>query len=144
MLDKIKQSIFQRYKKDEIRWIFFSVFNEKWDLIMSNWVFHTDKALDELINTLYHWLIEKHTNVWNIVVDIILEYTNINSPEEIKEISLKNFWILLSNNTKSWILLPDTKWVNNIQEWLKVIKEKNDLSWNVQITKFKTDRFCIN
>jgi len=40
-------------------------------------------------------------------------------------------------------LLPNTKWVHNIQEWLKLIKEKNDLWNNVQVVKFKTDRFII-
>ncbi len=143
MLDKIKASIFQKYKKDEVKWIFFSVFNDKWNLLISNWVFYTDKSLDELIDTLYRWLIEKHTDIWNIVVDIIWETSEIKSSEEIQNISLKDFGILLSSENKSGILLPDTKWVNNIQEWLKIIKEKNNLSSNVQITKFKTDRFCI-
>lgn len=143
MLDKIKKSIFKKYKKNEIRWIFFSVFDNKWDLLISNWVFYTDKSLDELITTLYHWLIEKNTNIWNIIVDIILETNELKSPNEIQNLSLKDFWILLSSENKSGILLPNTKWVNNIQEWLKIIKEKNNLSGNVQIIKFKTDRFAI-
>ena len=143
MLAKIKESIFQKYKKDEIRWIFFSIFDDKNLLLLSNWVFYTEKPLEELINTIYHWLIEKYKNISNIVVDIILDSEEVTSSEEIKNISIKDFWIILTDKNKSWILLPNIKWINNIQEWLKAIKEKNNLSGNVKITKFKTDRFSI-
>lgn len=143
MLEKIKEAIFQKYKKDEIRWMFLSIFDDKNSLISSNGVFYTDKSLEELITTLYHGLIEKHKNISNIVVDIILDIIDVTSPEEIKTISIKDFGILLINENKTWILLPNTKWVNNIQEWLKVIQEKNWVSGDVQVKKFTTDRFSI-
>jgi len=143
MFETIKKSIFQKYKKNDIRWVFFSIFDEQWALLMSNWVVYTDKALEELINLLYQGLISRHTNIKTIIADIVLETTEIKSPQEIQTISPKDFGILLSDGTKSGVLLPNTKWVNNIQDWLKIIKEKNDLWNNVQVVKFKTDRFAI-
>jgi len=110
---------------------------------MSNWVVYTDKALEELIDLLYQGLIKKHTNVGSIVADVVLETVELKTPQEIQTISPKDFWIVLSDWSKSGVLLPNTKWVNNIQEWLKLIKEKNDLWNNVQVVKFKTDRFVI-
>ncbi len=143
MIETIKTSIFKKYKKDDIKWLFFSVFNEQWELLMSNWVVYTDKALEELIDLLYQGLIKKHTNVGSIVADVVLETVELKTPQEIQTISPKDFWIVLSDWSKSGVLLPNTKWVNNIQEWLKLIKEKNDLWNNVQVVKFKTDRFII-
>jgi hypothetical protein len=143
MIETIKTSIFKKYKKDDIKWLFFSVFNEQWELLMSNWVVYTDKALEELIDLLYQGLIKKHTNVGSIVADVVLETVELKTPQEIQTISPKDFWIVLSDWSKSGVLLPNTKWVNNIQEWLKLIKEKNDLWNNVQVVKFKTDRFVI-
>lgn len=143
MIETIKTSIFKKYKKDDIKWLFFSVFNEQWELLMSNWVVYTDKALEELIDLLYQGLIKKHTNVGSIVADVVLETVELKTPQEIQTISPKDFWIVLSDWSKSGVLLPNTKWVHNIQEWLKLIKEKNDLWNNVQVVKFKTDRFII-
>ncbi len=143
MIETIKTSIFKKYKKDDIKWLFFSVFNEQWELLMSNWVVYTDKVLEELIDLLYQGLIKKHTNIGSIVADVVLETVELKTPQEIQTISPKDFWIVLSDWSKSGVLLPNTKWVNNIQEWLKLIKEKNDLWNNVQVVKFKTDRFII-
>ena len=39
---------------------YFSVFNEQWELLMSNWVVYTDKALEELIDLLYQGLIKTY------------------------------------------------------------------------------------
>jgi len=110
---------------------------------MSNWVVYTDKALEELIDLLYQGLIKKHTNIGSIVADVVLETVEVKTPQEIQKISTKDFWVLLSDWNKSGVVLPNTKWINNIQEWLKLIKEKHDLWNNVQVVKFKTDRFAI-
>ncbi|HOG15466.1 MAG TPA: hypothetical protein PK674_03490 [Candidatus Absconditabacterales bacterium] len=143
MIETIKTSIFKKYKKDDIKGLFFSVFNEQGELLMSNGVVYTDKVLEELIDLLYQGLIKKHTNIGSIVADVVLETVELKTPQEIQTISPKDFGIVLSDGSKSGVLLPNTKGVNNIQEGLKLIKEKNDLGNNVQVVKFKTDRFII-
>lgn len=142
MLDNIKKTIFQKYKKTDNKWIFISVFNND-ELLMSNWVVESDKELEQNLNTIYHWLVEKHQNVTNIIIDIVTEKQKINDITEIKNISLQEFWLILIWENKSGVLLPNTKWINNISSALKSIKQKNWLWWNVTIMTFKTDRFVF-
>lgn len=143
MLEKIKEIVFTKYPKTDIRWIFISVFDEKNNLLMSNGVAYSDRPLEQLIETMFHWLIEKHTNISQILIDIVTDIQEVVDLNEIPNISLQEYWLILTTQNKSGILLPDTKWVSNISQALKAIKEKNWLDWNAQITKFKTDRFPI-
>jgi AMMECR1 domain-containing protein len=110
---------------------------------MSNGLAYPDKPLEQLIDTLFHWLVEKYTNIWHIVVDIITDIQEIIDLNEISNVSLQEYWLILITQDKSGVLLPDTKWISNISQALKTIKEKNWLDWNAQITKFKTDRIFV-
>lgn len=143
MLEKIKEIVFSKYSKTDIKGLFISVFDEKNDMLMSNGVAYTDKPLEQLIETLFHWLVEKHNNIGHIIVDIVTDIQKIIDLNEIPNISLQEYGLILSTKDKSGILLPDTKWIINISQALKTIKEKNWLDWNAQITKFKTDRFSV-
>jgi len=143
MLEKIKEIVFSKYSKTDIKGLFISVFDEKKILLMSNGLAYPDKPLEQLIDTLFHWLVEKYTNIWHIVVDIITDIQEIIDLNEISNISLQEYWLILITQDKSGVLLPDTKWISNISQALKTIKEKNWLDWNAQITKFKTDRIFV-
>lgn len=143
MLEKIKEAIFKRYKKTDNKWLFISAFDDKNTLLMSNGVISSDKELEQLIETIYHGLVEKHKNISNILIDIITETQKVTNIKEVQTISLKEFWLVLNTGTKAWILLPDTTWIIDISSALKTIKEKNWLEWNANITKFKTDRFSV-
>ncbi len=144
MLDNIKKTVFKKYPKTDIRWLFISAFDKKNQLVISNWVMYTDKSLEELIETLFHGLLEKYNNILYVVVDIITEISEVNNLNDIQNISIKDYGILLNTENKSWILLPDTQWIDNIQKAIKIIKEKNWLTWNAKIIKFKTDRLIVN
>jgi len=143
MLEKIKEIVFSKYSKTDIKGLFISVFDEKKILLMSNGLAYPDKPLEQLIDTLFHWLVEKYTNIWHIVVDIITDIQEIIDLNEISNVSLQEYWLILITQDKSGVLLPDTKWISNISQALKTIKEKNWLDWNAQITKFKTDRIFV-
>ena len=54
MLEKIKQAVFEKYKKEDCHGVFVSVFGENGKLIMSNGALYTDKVLDNILDTLYH------------------------------------------------------------------------------------------
>jgi hypothetical protein len=147
MLDKIKNTLFQTYKKDEVRWIFFSAFDKKNNLITSNWVFHTDKPMNELIDIIFNWLLINHTNeTQTMVIDVITDNKKENDISTISNLSMKEFGIFLINEQtqKSWIILPNTKWVENASWALNLIKQKFWLNWDVSIYTFKTDRVIIN
>lgn len=143
MLEKIKKVVFSKYKKTDTNGIFFSALDKDNNLILSNGVVFSDKSLEQTIETIYHWLIEKHTNIETIIIDIVINTKDISDPKEIQNISLQEYWLLLITENKSWILLPNTEGVENISTALKIIKEKNWLEWNAKITTFQTDRFAV-
>lgn len=143
MLDKIKEAIFKKYKKTDNKWLFISAFDDKNTLLMSNWVISSDKELEQLIDTIYHGLLKKYTNISNIIIDIVTEIQEVTDIKEVQTISLTEFWLVLTTWIKAGILLPDTTWIIDIATALKTIKKKNWLEWNANITKFKTDRFSI-
>ncbi len=143
MLDKIKEAIFKKYKKTDNKWLFISAFDNKSILLISSWVVSSDKELEQLIETIYHWLIEKYKNITNILIDIVTETQEVTDIKEIQAISLEEYWLILTAWAKTWILLPNTEWITDIATALKTIKEKNWLEWNANITKFQTDRFSI-
>jgi hypothetical protein len=143
MLEKIKEAVFAKYKKEDTYWIFLSVFDENNNLLMSNWALYTDKVLDSILDTLYHWLVEKHTNISYIVVDIVTKEEELTDWDNLNEIPLDKYWIALIAWWKYWATLPNTQWINNITDALKAIKQKNWLEWNAKIIKFQTDRITV-
>ena len=143
MLEKIKEAVFAEYKKEDCKWVFISVFDENNKLLMSNWALYTDKVLDNILDTLYHWLVEKYKNVAYIVVDIITDEEEITDVSKINEISLQEYWLAVIAGDKYWVMLPDTAWVLNVTQAVQLIKQKDSLQWNAKIVKFHTDRILV-
>ena len=144
MLEKIKNAVFGKYKKEDIFWVFLSVFDENNKLLMSNGSFYTDKVLDNILDTLYHGLVEKYKNIAYIVVDIITDEEEITDISKINEISLQEFWIAVIAGDKYWVMLPNIEWVTNVAQAIQLIKQKDSLQWNAKIIKFHTDRIICS
>ncbi|HRX63802.1 MAG TPA: hypothetical protein P5060_01725 [Candidatus Absconditabacterales bacterium] len=143
MLEKIKNTIFEKYKKDETVGIFFSALDKNEKLIMSNGVVFSDKPLQQTIETIYHGLIEKYNNIETMIVDVVTETEKISKPTEINNISMQEYGILLITKEKYGALLPNTEGIKDVSHALQMIKQKNNLEGNAEIIKFKTDRFLI-
>ena len=58
MLEKIKKAVAARYKLDDTKGVFLSVFDTKGTLITSQGVLHTDKSLESVIEKLYKSFVE--------------------------------------------------------------------------------------
>ena len=144
MLEKIKNAVFAKYKKEDIFWIFLSVFDENNKLLMSNGSFYTDKVLDNILDTLYHWLVEKYKNIAYIVVDLILDEEELTDVSKINEISLQEYGIAIIAGDKYGVMLPNTVWVKNAIQAVQLIKQKDSLEWNARILKFHTDRIVCS
>ena len=146
MIEKIKSELFKKYKNDDIKWMFFSLFDKKNNLLFSNGVLETDKTMDKLIDTLYHGLMDKITWVKDIVIDIVLNYQQEKDLKKILSYSPKDYWFFLISIdwSKTGVLLPDTKWVTDIKQALSYIKQKNWISGNVEIYTFNTDRIVVS
>jgi hypothetical protein len=65
--------------------------------------------------------------------------------EEMNNINLATEWLCIQtiDNAKSWVLLPGTKGVSTIQEAFTVIKNKNNITGNINIYAFSTKRITI-
>ena len=143
MLEKIKNAIFTKYKKEDIKGVFLSVFDENNKLLMSNGTFYTDKVLDSLLDTLYHWLVENHKNIAYIAVDVVINEEELTDVSKINEIPLQQYWIAVIAGSKYWVMLPNTAGVTNTLQALQLIKQKDSLEWNAKIVKFQTDRILV-
>ena len=143
MIEKIKSAVFAKYKKEDCKWVFLSVFDENNKLLMSNGALYTDKVLDNILDTLYHGLVEKYKNIAYIVVDIITDEEEITDVSTINEISLQEYWLAVIAWDKYGVMLPNTAWVANVTQALQLIKQKDSLHWNAKIVKFHTDRLLV-
>ena len=143
MLEKIKNAVFAKYKKEDIKGAFLSVFDENNKLLMSNGTFYTDKVLDSLLDTLYNWLVEQHKNIWYIVVDIVLDEEEVLDVSKINEISLQEYGLAVVAGDKYGVMLPNTAWVTNVIQALQLVKQRDWLHWNAKIIKFHTDRLLV-
>jgi hypothetical protein len=146
MIEKIKAELFKKYKNDDVKWLFFSLFDAKNNLLFSNGVLKTDKGMDKLVDTLYYWLMDKISWVKIVVIDVVLSYVQETDLQKLLLYSVKDYgfcliWVI---DQKTWVVLPDTKWISDVKQALWYIKQKNWISSNVEIYSFKTDRIVIS
>ena len=147
MLEEIKKLIYSKYKQEDKIWLFFSLFDDKWKLLISNWVLTTDKTLEEMVNLLYNWILKKQeSKTKHIIIDIvnnIIEQKDINT---FLNMDPKTNWVLLAETTweKTWIILPNTKWITSMKQAVAWIKSKYQLQWDVTISTFTVDELILD
>lgn len=144
MLEKIKQVLFQKYPKTDLRWVFLSSFGEYNQILDSTWVVYADKSLEDILETIYHGVIEKRQWVKFVVLDVVTEYREIMDLSEMQNLSVKDYGVIVVEDNKSGAILPNTKWVTDLSQCIQLIESKNWLSWNAKIVVFKTDRIIVN
>jgi len=147
MLEKIKELIYSKYKPEDKIWLFFSVFDENSNLLISNGVLITDRTLDDMINLLYNWILKKYeSKTKHIIIDII---NKINEQKDINaflNMDPKINWVLLTEIqwNKTWLILPNTKWITSMKQAIAWIKSKYQLQWDVTISTFTVDELILN
>jgi len=144
MLEKIKAVLFQKYPKTDLRWVFLSSFGENNQVLDSTWVVYADKSLEDILETIYHGVIEKRQWVKFVVLDVVTEYREIMDLSEMQNLSVKDYGVIVVEDAKSGAILPNTKWVTDFSQCVQLIESKNWLSWNAKIVVFKTDRMIVN
>ena len=145
MLDKIKQKLFSFYDKNDKIWLFFSLYDTNNVLLLSNGVLMTDKNMNDLIDILYHAILEKQTNVHTVAIDIVKEIQLKPDVNALITLPTKEYWVFAINKetNQTGIILPNTQWVENMQTALGLIKQKNGLSGNVELSTFTTRRVAF-
>lgn len=147
MLEEIKKIIYNKYKSEDKIWVFFSIFDDKWNLIASNGVLTTDKTLEEMINILYNWIIKKEeAKAKHVIIDIVNQITEQKDVNVFLQMDPKTNWVLLAETTwnKTWVMLPNIKWITSMKQAIAWIKSKYQLQWDVTISTFTVNELILD
>lgn len=147
MLEQIKKELTKHCKPEEKKGLFFSLFDVNGKILASNGTVETDKTTDQLTDLIYNGLLAKHEHTAKtVVIDIIQSYIQETDINKFIALPTKDYGVFLVNNEtkKSWAILPNTKWVNDIKTALTLIKQKYGISGNVSMYSFRTERVTIS
>ena len=147
MLEEIKKLIYNKYKPEDKIWLFFSLFDDKWNLIASNGVLTTDKTLEEMINLLYNWIIKKaEARIKHIIIDIVNEITEQKDVNAFLQMDPKTNWVLLAETKgdKTWVMLPNVRWITSMKQAIAWIKSKYQLQWDATISTFTVTELILD
>ena len=147
MIEKIKIQIAQIVSLTSKVWLFVSAFDKNGNLIISNGVMKTDRSIEQLIESFYQAILKKkESEIKSLIFDIVDQLQLQNDPNILVKLSMKERGIFLveSEWQNSGVLLPNTKGVDTIQQWLSMIKQKYNLKSQVSVFIFKTKRVAIN
>ena len=147
MLEEIKKLIYSKYKPEDKTWLFFSLFDERWNLIISNGVLATDKTLEEMVNLLYNWVLKKQQpKTKHVIIDVVNEIAEQKDVATFLNMDPKINWVLLAETqwNKTWVMLPNMKWITSMKQAVAWIKSKYQLQWDVTISTFTVDELILD
>ncbi|MDD3263132.1 MAG: hypothetical protein PHR61_04830 [Candidatus Absconditabacteria bacterium] len=146
MLDIIKTKLLSFYNKTDKLGLFFSLFDANNNLLLSNGVLTTDKPLPELVEILYHALLEKVEKSTKVIaIDIVKDIQLQPDIQKLLTLSPKDYGIFMINRQTniSGVVLPDTQGITDIKGALGLLKQKYNLTGNVEISSFTTRRIAF-
>ena len=147
MLEEIKKLIYSKYKPEDKIWLFFSLFDDKWKLLISNGVLTTDKTLEDMINLLYNWILKKQeSKTKHIIIDVVDKIVEQKDIASFLNMDPKTNWVLLAETTweKTGVILPNTKWISSMKQAVAWIKQKYQLQWDVTISTFTVNELILD
>lgn len=145
MLDKIHNKLFRNYWKSEKKWIFLSGIDKDGNTIFSNWVIKTDENLFDTVNLLYENFVEPEEDVKYIVIDVVDKIQELNEAEQIFWTNVSKNWFLIicENTNESGLILPSIENVADAKHAISLVKNKCELSWDVEIYSFTTKKILV-
>lgn len=147
MLEEIKKLIYSKYKPEDKIWLFFSLFDDKWNLLISNWVLTTDKTLEDMINLLYNWMLKKEeSKTKHFIIDVVNEIVEQKDVAAFLNMDPKVNGVLLAETKwdKTWVILPNMKWITSMKQAIAWIKSKYQLQWDVTISTFTVNELVLD
>lgn len=138
MLTHLTTFLAQYIPLHESKGIFFSCFDASGTLLNSHGVAVTDKPLEKVVEMLYRGIIEPiEKNIHHIVCHIITDTEEMMDIGQIKHIDITQYGIIIStiDHTKSGVLLPNTAGISDISQALNSLKQKHNITDNINITK---------
>lgn len=145
MLELIKKTLYQYIKPDSITGLFFSLLDAQGTLMISNGVITTDKPAEQLIQIIYNGILSQHPGAKTVVCDIVNTLEEQQDTVKLLAFSPKEYGLAMStvDNAKSGVILPDTSGVSDMKTALLSLKQKYQVTGNVIMYTFKTQRIVI-
>ena len=147
MLEKIKNQIAKVIPLQSKNGLFFSAFDTQGQLLLSNWVIKTDRSIEQLLSSFYQGLLQKSENkIKKLIFDLVQEIKLQNDPNTLVKLSMKErgLFLVQGEGQNSGVILPNTKGIDTIQQALAAIKQKYQLTSQVSIFIFKTQKIQID
>ncbi len=142
MLDRIIETIGEKYDLDAHEGVFLSVFDNAGKLLWSHGSVQTSKPLQEVVTLLYSAI--DITELGFVVVDIVWEIVEHTNKDSILQLDMKQHAIFLLSADSSGVILPDTVGIDNPRDAIAFIKKKYNISGKVRLYSFTTDRMHFN
>ena len=146
MLDRIKNTIFEKFWSEEKKWVFFSGYDSAKNLLFSHGVVHTDKSLRNVLEDVYKTHVQARLDEARyLAIDVMLDIIEITNQDDIRDLSPKEFGFLVvdKEDETTGIMLPNTTWVDDVKTVLYTIKQKYGIHGKVTIYAFRTERFVV-
>jgi len=143
MLDKVIQELSISYTLTETSGIFLSLFDEKWELITSQWTLQTTKTMEQLVPVLYNALIWSDV-ITSIVVDVVKDIVEQTDKEVFSWLDMSLSGICIIGDGQSGVLLPGTTWIQSSKDALTALKKKYNVAGKVRLYSFTTDRIIVH
>lgn len=141
MLEKIKTELAKITSLQSKIGLFFSAFDVQGQLVLSNGVIKTDRTLEQLLTSFYQGLLQKNENrIKKLIFELVEEIKLQNDPNVLVKLSMKErgLFLVQGEGQNSGVILPNTKWIDTIQQALAAIKQKYQLTSQVSIFVFRT------
>ena len=146
MNTKIKTELAKHINLGSKTGVFFSAFDSAGQLLAANGVIKTDRAVELLVDSFCTGILNKYwEKIKKLIFDLVTEIRIQNDPNELIKVPMheRGGFLVQWEDHKSWVLLPNTKWIDTIQQALSAIKQKYGLSSQVSVYLFKTIRVEI-
>jgi len=145
MYEQLVQTITQFYPQDEIKGIFLTSMNGT-AVLDSGWVLVTDRKRPEVLGKLYKKAQTLSTaEISALICDVVVSIEEVKEYSLLKDMNHDQVWLALI--TSQWaqvgVLLPGTKGIQNLSQWLTYMKQKYNLQGMVSVFTFTTDRKVV-
>lgn len=106
--EAIKKAIFAKYKPEETKGMFVSLFDEQKNLLASNGVLATDKPLDQLIDILENGIISKYPAAKTADIFIIQDVVSQTDVAKLMTVppEKNGIFMIQKDGQKSGVMLP--------------------------------------
>lgn len=145
MYEQLVQAITQFYPQDQSKGIFLTSMNGT-AVLDSGGVLITDRKRPEVLWKLYKKAQTLATaDITVLICDVVIAIEEVKEYSLLKDMNHEKVWLALiaSQGVQVGVLLPGTKGIQNLSQWLTYMKQKYNLQWMVSVFTFTTDRKVV-